>query len=346
MWTRTLLRTSAVILTVVVAVFTGGLILSPVACAQEAGAAPGPEATASVWTQAQWLRLDINGGRIVLASRRCGQTRLNIEPTEASPLRQSLAVDAQPGALVASFEATSADQTITLSVDARQQLTIARRASGGNANDLTYVQPPLGPVMLTIGADQPRKYSAASLWHLLMAEPVAREELLPVLTTIHPDWQLDQQLAAAESALISVVPADNRVQRDEWQAWVEQLADPSFARRNEADLALRAAGQAVVVHLRRLDPATLDREQRQRIAGILRAVSGSGADSPECVAEWLCDCQRVWLAQLSRPDSKARLAAAGHLSQLSGKPIAIDPAASNERQAQQVVELKALLSEH
>jgi hypothetical protein len=194
---------------------------------------------------------------------------------------------------------------------------------------------------------------------LLVAEPAAREELLPALSTIRPNWGLADQLAAAEGALLAAAAGTdagnvgNRnagdgsvAPRRQWQSWVDQLADPSFARRNEADQSLRAAGQAVVVHLRQLDPSALDREQRQRIGGILTTISGSGADSPERVAGWLADCKRVWLALLSRPDPLVRAAAAGHLSRLSGKPIAIDTSASNERQAQQLLELKALLSEH
>ena len=84
----------------------------------------------------------------------------------------------------------------------------------------------------------------------------------------------------------------------------------------------------------------------ERIRGILAAIADAGPDSPDRIAGWLADDKRIWLALFGRSDQATSLAAAGHLSLLSGKPIAIDPSASDERRAQQIVELKALLAEN
>jgi hypothetical protein len=314
--------------------------------AQDAGAARCKAAAANLWGQVDWLRLEISGGRIALGCRRCGQVRLAAEPTEADPTHQSLAVDAQPGSLIATYEAADDRERIALTIDARRQVTVVRQAAAGAAGELRYVQPHVGPVLLTVGGGDARKLAAASLWHLLAVEPAAREQLLPVLAKIRPTWRLSEQLGAAEGVLADAAGNDASAERRKWQAWVDQLADASFARRAQADRALREAGQAVVVHLRQLDPQTLDREQRQRVLGILAAVGDFQSDSPERIAGWLADDQRVWLALLSRPDARTRQAAARHLTLLSGQRIAIDPSASDERQAQQLVELKALLAEH
>ncbi len=314
--------------------------------AQDAGESPAAQTPAvNLWSQVNWLRLEISGGRIALTSRRCGQTRVGVEPADGNPQRQLLTVDAQPAVVLATYESADERETITLSIDARQQVTIARRPQGAGAVELRYIQPATGPIQLCLGTDDPRKYTAASLWHLLVAEPAAREQLMPVLAKIRPTWGLAEQLQAVEQSLVAVAGADVSMQRRQWRAWVDQLTDPSFARRAQADQALRATGQAALVHLRQLDPAEIDREQRQRIRGILAAIADSGPDSPERVAAWLADDKRVWLALLARPDQATSLAAAGHLSLLSGKPIAIDPAASDERRAQQLLELKALLAE-
>jgi hypothetical protein len=317
-----------------------------VAFAQQSGSSRCSHPPAgSLWGEVNWLRLQISGGRIALTSTRCGQARVTAEPTTAHPLRQTLSVDAQPAMLLATYEAADEQATITLTVDERKLLTIVRQPLTEQTAELRYLQPSAGAVQLAVGKDESHKYAAASLWHLLLAEPAAREHLLPVLTQIHPSCRLSEQLAAVEGALVSTAGTDVAAQRGQWQAWVDQLADPSFARRCEADQALRASGQSSLSHLRQLDPAALDLEQRRRVRGILAAIADSGPDSPERVAGWLADDKRVWLALLGRGDERERQAAARHLSKICGKPVSIDPAASDDQREQQLVELKALLAE-
>jgi hypothetical protein len=322
------------------------MLPSEVAFAQQPGSSRcSHPPTGSLWSQVDWLRLSISGGRIALTSTRCGQTRLTVEPTDASACRQALTVDAQAGALLATYEAADDQTAITLSLDERKLLTIVRRPLAGDGPELRYLQPSSGPVRLSIGSDDSRTWSSASLWHLLLAEPAAREHLLPVLEQIRPSWRLSEQLTAVEAALVIAAGTDTSAQRRQWQAWIDQLADPSFPRRCEADQALRVAGQGAVAYLRQLDPAVLDLEQRRRIRAILAATADSGPDSPERVAGWLANDKRVWLALLGRGDERGRQAAARHLSLLCGKPVAIDPAASDDQRAQQLIELNALLAE-
>jgi hypothetical protein len=300
----------------------------------------------TVWGQVDWLRLQISGGRIALTSTRCGQAQVTVEPTAANPIRQTLSVDSQPGVFVASYEASDERFTITLIVDERQQVTIRQRPTAAGVVEVRYFQPVTGPVQLAVGTDQARTYTAASLWHLLLTEPAASEQLLPVLDRIRPSWRLSEQLAAIRQAVAASAGTLVCAERRQWQAWVTQLADPSYARRCEADQALRGAGQCVVAHLRRLDPATLDLEQRRRIRGILTSMADASPDSPERVAGWLADDKRVWLALLGRGNSGEQQAAARHLSKICGKPVAIDPAASDDQREQQLVALKALLAEN
>ncbi|MCI0359591.1 MAG: hypothetical protein L0211_14035 [Planctomycetaceae bacterium] len=337
MWTR-------IVSLAAIAAFT---LPGEAAFAQQPGSSRCSHAAAgTVWAQVDWLRLQTSGGRIALSSTRCGQARVVVEPTADNPLRQTLSVDSQPGTFLVSYEAADEHSTITLDLDERQQVTVRQRPTAADAAELRYFQPVTGPVQLTIGADQRQTYAAASLWHLLLSEPAASEHLVPVLDRIRPNWRLAEQVAAARAALAASAETVVCAQRRQWQDWVEQLSDPSYARRSEADRALRAAGQSVLAHLRRLDPATLDLEQRRRIRAILTAIADSGPDSPERIAAWLADDKQVWLALMRHGDASEQQAAARHLSKICGKPVAIDPAASDDQREQQMIELKALLAEN
>src|SRR4029434_10850455 len=105
MWTRIFLWTWIASLA---ALTLGGAV----AFAQDAGSSRAPNPTkATFWGQVDWLGLEIGGGRITLTSKRCGQTRLTIEPTEASPVRQTLTVDSQPGTLLATVASCDERET-------------------------------------------------------------------------------------------------------------------------------------------------------------------------------------------------------------------------------------------
>jgi len=301
----------------------------------------------SVWSQVDWLRLEISGGRIAVTTTRCGQTRVATEPAEGSQRRQTLTVDSQPGVLLTTFELCDERATLKLQIDARKQLTITRQGvTGSGLPEVQYIQPQSGPVQLVIGGDQPRKFTAPSLWHLLLVEAEAsRKHLEPLLTQIQPSWRLPQQLAEIEAALAAQAGTEVSAQRRQWQTWVDQLSDDSFARRSEADRSLRSTGQSVLAFLRQLDAATLDLEQRRRIRGILATVADPGSDSPERVAAWLADDKRVWLALLASGPADQRLAAARHLSKMSGRSVSFDPAASADQRAEQLVQLQALLAD-
>ena len=174
-WTR------IVSLAALTAVWLGISLSGDVVFAQDAGAPRCPKsASGDLWSQVDWLRLEISGGRITLTSRRCGQTRVSAEPSEDSPRRQALTVDAQPGAILATFETADDRETVTLTCDARQQVIdrAQPQAAGAPAAALFPAGRRSG-ASLAIGADESRKYAAASLWHLLVAEPTARDQLLP-----------------------------------------------------------------------------------------------------------------------------------------------------------------------
>jgi hypothetical protein len=295
-----------------------------------------PPSGPSLWVRTDWARLEIVGGRLVVQSRRCGQCRLVVEPDDAFGQRQTLSIQVQPAVVLVNYQFDDGRTQLALEVDERKHLTITRCQP--LAGQVRFVQPASGPVTLEVGLPA-TKYSAASLWHLLLAEPgVCQKHLLPMLGELRPHWRLMELAESMERALIAQAGADVHAQRRQWQAWVEQLASESFADRQAADVALRSAGQPVVAFLRQQNPTELDPEQRRRIAGILAEVCDGSADSPERVADWLLDDKAIWLTLLGRGEIDQRIAAAEHLSKLCRRSLPFDPSASPEsRQAQLAV---------
>ena len=299
----------------------------------------------SLWTETDWLRLEVIGGRLQVTSSRCGQHRLVTEAAPGNRLRQSLALEVHAGAIDVQYQRLDEQSELILTVDERNKLTVLRRPmEGSSLAEIRYEQPTGGDVTLSVGGMRPGKYSAPSLWHLLVTEAEARDRLLPVLVQLRPNWRLDEQLSEVEQALLSRAGEDTLPPRRQWQTWIDELASDSFARRQAADRELRAAGQPVLGYLRQLDATQLSPEQRRRIAGIL-AAAPVGSDSPERAADWLVADKRVWLSLMSRGQLDQRIAAAEHLTRLCGRAFAFDPSGSEDQRQAQLAELRAKLAE-
>jgi hypothetical protein len=124
---------------------------------------------------------------------------------------------------------------------------------------------------------------------------------------------------------------------------VQQLRDPSFSRRRDADHQLRAMGQNAVSFLNRLDERTLDAEQRTRIRQIKQSLHVHDGDTPARVAAWLADDPAVWLALLERENEATRTVAAKQLEAILGHTLAFNPAAGESERRQEVRRLRAEL---
>jgi hypothetical protein len=334
MWTRIVSLSAAAAVTL----YGAAVLAQSTPCTK---APPG-----SLWTQTDWLRLEVVGGRLQAGSSRCGQHRLVSEQVQGNSARQSLVIDASAGAVNVQYQRLDQQSELLLTVDERNKLTVLRRGiDGSSLAEVRYEQPPKGDVTLHIGGEQPRKYLAPSLWHLLVTEPEARDRLLPLLAQLRPNWRLVEQLTEIEAALLSRAGEDTQPARRHWQTWIEELAGESFAGRQAADRELRAAGQPVLGYLRQLDATELNPEQRRRISGILAAAE-SGPDSPARAADWLLADKRVWLSLMSRGELDQRIAAAEHLTRLCGRAVVFDPSGSEDQRQAQLAELRAKLAEN
>jgi hypothetical protein len=198
------------------------------------------------------------------------------------------------------------------------------------------LQTPGQPIRLSLPpADKPRVLQAPTVWHLLIIHvDDCRKSLLPRLEAMRPEWRIAATVSAVEDELVKLAGSAQKLDRQQWAAWVEQLGDPLCARRERADRNLRAAGPAVLGFLGQLKMDRLDAEQQSRIRRIVHVLSTQqGEDTPETVASMLVGDPNVWLALLSRDDEATRRAAAQQLELILGAPVMIDPKADPAGQA-------------
>lgn len=334
MWQRVVSLSAALSLVLQAGTLTGQQDRSPPATS-----------AASLWQQAAWARLEINGGRIVVLPTRCSQGGVVVDPPADSASRQSLRLEIRPPAILVAYEWREGDRRLSLDVDSGGQLIIC---STDGDTKVSYLQPASGKVTLEISgkATETDKRCAASLWHLLLIErDLCRQHLIPMIDRLQPSWRLEEQVALIEQSLTANAGFDVLARRRQWETWVDQLASDSFAERQQADHALRSAGQSVLSLLRELDSSQFDAEQRRRIRAILEDVADLNSDSPERVAGWLLENKAVWLAILERGPPELRLAAAEHLGSLVGKPV-FDPQATPDQVQAQLTALRAKLAEY
>ena len=224
------------------------------------------------------------------------------------------------------------DPIVELSIDVSSDGRFALRYADKD-HPLRYfhlTQVPGQPVSLSLPPfDQPRVVQAPTVWHLLIiyAEE-CRQEFLPILESIRPNWRVGLTVQAAEDELVKMAAMSRKSDRKQWEAWVNQLGDPVYRQRDKADQNLRDVGPAVLGYLNRLNMSQFDAEQKSRLRRIIRFLSTqTGEDTPEHVASMLFEDPLVWLALLSRPEESTRQAAIQQLTVLLNVPITIDPKA-------------------
>lgn len=312
--------------------------------------AAGPELDASMLSGVKWIRFDIVGGRLAFRGEGCTQHRLQAESPEGAKVRESLTARLMPHHLYLRYERGDDQSQFLLEADERGQLSLWHSRSGaaaGEVREVRYFQPASGKLQLTLAADKPRTIVADDLWQLLLSERDARRHLVPLLTAIRPDWDLDSRLNATERLLVAQAADEVVADRRQWQEWLDEMTSPRFAQRQAADVALRQCGQPVLGFLRQAEArGQLDAEQRRRVRSILAELPDGRADCPHRVADWLAADRRVWLAVLSRGDLEQRIAAAEHLSRLCQRPVPFDPAAEVSERDAQLAALAALLADH
>jgi hypothetical protein len=288
------------------------------------------------------VQFAVVSGRIVVT----GSRGVNFSHSGSMPRDrgESLSVRVTGAEPLVKYEITTATQRFRLDTSAGN-LLILRRLPEGDRSTLVPAEFRQGanePITLKVGPQgRERVYRAPTIWHLFLREPaVAREHLAPLLKILLRELDFADMAKEIESTLIRAAETGTPPDQRQWAVWVQQLGDPSFANREEADRRLRELGRVVVTYLRQLDQGRLDAEQKYRVRRILSAISSTRTEeSPAQVATWLSGDPAVWLALLAREEESTRRVALKRLQAILGEPLAFDPkadAATRQKQLEAI----------
>jgi hypothetical protein len=305
-------------------------------------AAPG-----NLLASSRHARLEVIRGRIRLSGIQLGRQSLTNAKFAGSDAQEQLVFASDKfGDARLSYVYTDPTQQLLVDIQEVADVTIARQPQGGaDVAGVRLRQPVDGPLVLTVEDGGPvREVVAASLWHLLLAEPeLCKLHLLPLLESLRPDWILGEQVQHIESALLTAARLEQLPDTQRMEQLIQQLRHPQFSQRQAADRQLRQLGQAACAFLSRLDERSLDVEQRTRVRSIQAALEIQAGDTPPRVAAWLADDRSVWLSLLERDSVATRQLAARHLGALLDQSLAFDPQADAAVRRGQLHRLRAEL---
>ena len=254
--------------------------------------------------------------------------------------REELVTQRDQEGLRLSYTLTTTKRRLSLVIASHSGFTLSQEPrKAKDVVPLRFAQNTPEQTVLDIGDGEAKvSYQAESLWHLWILHPeVCRTHLLPLLSQVQPDWQLEQIVADVQDSLIGAAKEGRLPKRRVWRQLVDQLASESFGEREAADRKLRSLGRPVLGYLRHLDFSQLDAEQQYRLRRILRALSHQTTDDlPEQIAEGMLGDVAIWLALVTRDDLAVRQVSARHLSVLFDDSVVFDAAADAATRQRQV----------
>lgn len=324
----------------------GGCLLLTVFCRAGLGSEP-PKLPDQIVRMLQLVQFDVTGGRLISFPQRIGH-RTN-QVLEDAGIRHELQIDSRAPTSSVTYKATAPHFELSITADEGDHFFIEWQPTGEPPADahpieaLRFEQTSGKPLSLTYGNNEARKtVLAVSIWHLVLAEPeVFREELVPLLQMLRPNWDLIAVSDEIELILLQQVKVNRVNQQEHWSRLVDDLADERFAVREAADRHLREVGPAVLPLLRRMDSRQLDAEQRFRIRRIIAPLMAvDSTDSADTVVPWLASDPAAWFALLKREDVKIRHTATEQLELLLGYQLEFDPDADEPTRRNQIDKLR------
>ena len=314
------------------------LFLATSATAQE------PRQPGHLLARTRRARLEVVFGRIRLTKVTLGRQSVQSVSEAETGIEERLSFSAKSSnSARLCYQYLDTQQQLLIDIEQVAEVTIERLPRGDSDTVAVRLRQPLrGDLTLSV-EDEGNSYevSAASLWHLLLAEPdICGAHLVPILQSLRTDWLLDTQTAQVEAALLAAARCGRVPDTARMNQLVQQLGHPKFSRRQAAHHELRQLGQTAVAFLERLDEHSLQVEQRTRVRQLKRSLQLNTGDTPMRVASWLVDDKAVWLSLLERENPMVRQLATRHLGAITGQSLAFDPKASPAERRGQIHRLR------
>ncbi len=292
------------------------------------------------------VRFEIVMGRLTALHLNAGQTRTSRGTDSGCETRESMHVNCEGAVPLVRYERQSATQRTTIEFTNGNRVSMRREPLGdGECTPLELQQLSNGELTVVVGdGDKRREWSAASFWHLLLAEPrLCEQEIVPLLKLLRPAWDFSDAAERIEAALYQTAHSGQIVPRARLAELVGELAHSDFQRRQAADRQLRAAGPMALPYLATLNPNQLTCEQRQRIRRVRESMANAAADSPERVGLWLVDDEQIWLTLLNHPDAENRHMAVLRLMEIRPELTNFDPYGDELYRQEQLAQMRLVL---
>lgn len=292
------------------------------------------------------VRFEIVMGRLTALHLNAGQTRASRGSDSDDETRETMHVNCEGAVPIVRYERHSATWRISIEFTDSCCVSMRRESLGDpECTPLELQQLSNGELTVTVGVgDKQRKWSAASFWHLLLAEPrVCEQEIVPLLKLLRPAWDFTDAAERIETALYQAADSGEIVPRTRLADLVNELGHRDFQRRQAADRRLSAVGPTVLPYLSTLDRTSLNCEQRQRIQRIRDSMANAAADTPDRIALWLVDDEQVWVTLLAHRDAQKRHLAALRLMEIRPEMTNFDPYGDELYRQTQLAQLKLAL---
>ncbi len=231
--------------------------------------------------------------------------------SQPTPPTESLNVNSVRGNPNLHYSFISSRVRITIDADAKGPWRIESHPLGSTSS-LRFIveQSPGQPIVMTsFTSDGESKVQTATWLHLREADRATFTQYLePIVDELLWPYRFDELADEAQALCLQDTIADP-LGDSTLKAWIDELRSPNRTTRLNADRNLRNVGISLLPRLSRIDPLTLDAEQRWRLIEI------------QTKLQPMCEDDASRLANLIRDDLNYWQLAAGRLSETELKIV-------------------------
>lgn len=266
----------------------------------------------SLLIRSRWADIDVCLGQIQTTCIESAQSRIATSgtPGEGSFEKLTIANDTDTPSVFYHVEDERKD--IDISVINGNHVTMTQSSNNPQIPPISFHQQSLGKILLHIGqGDALQKYSATSIWHLLLREPeICRQHLIPLLDILIADHHLMEDASQMEKGLWEKA-GQPHISIDTMRRLIFQMGNEKYDIRKHAMSQFDGLGIQALPFLESLDVMTLNRDQSDGVLRVIRTIKekyrknpdvGSQKDSVERALLWLFEDPEIWSIFLQRTD--------------------------------------------